>query len=287
MKTLTVGLVVAGLIVGFSAVVAAQDAAETPPAVTPETVAAADRVENWTGKTVMVFAPHPDDDTFSCGGIMAILAKNGNKVVIVIYTNDDAGSKDLEMTSERLARIRKTEEEAACAALGIPKENIVWLGYCDGDLEYADPHQLRGEAARLIKMYRPDAVFTLDPGAKFDQWHKTDHRQAAVVTHDAFIAAEWHLYYEHHLLVEGLKPYQVPVAYYYDTREPNYTVDITQVWDQKCKAAASHVSQFEPSLSKYTPEMNEQAFNMIKMWGERMSRDGDKFVERFRREAAP
>lgn len=277
MKALTVRLIVAGMILGFSAVVAA----ETP------TVAAADRVENWTGKTVMVFAPHPDDDTFSCGGIMAILAKNGNKVIIAIYTNDDAGSKDLEMTSERLARIRKAEEEAACAALSIPKENIVWLGYCDGDLEYADPQRLRGEAARLIKMYRPDAVFTLDPGAKFDQWHKTDHRQAAKVTHDAFIGAEWHLYYEQHLLVEGLKPYQVPVAYYYDTREPNYTVDITPVWEQKLKAAASHVSQFEPSLSKYTPDMNEQTLAGIKMWGESMSKEGDKLVERFRREEAP
>jgi N-acetylglucosamine malate deacetylase 1 len=256
-------------------------------AAAEEEIAAADRIENWTGKTVMVVAPHPDDDTFSCGGIMAILAKNGNKVVIVIYTNDDAGSKDLDMTSERLARIRKAEEEAACAVLGIPKENIVWLGYNDGELEYADPHRLRGEIARQIKIHRPDAVFSLDPGARFEQWHKTDHRQAAVITKDAFIAAEWHLYYPHHLLVENLKPYEVPVAYYYDSREPNYTVDVTEVWDQKIKAAACHVSQFEPSVSKYTPEMNEQTFAGIRAWGESMSRDGDRFVERFRREVAP
>ncbi|MDX9974557.1 MAG: hypothetical protein RBU21_16350, partial [FCB group bacterium] len=34
----------------------------------------ADRIESWTGKTVLVFTPHPDDDTFMCGGIMRLLA---------------------------------------------------------------------------------------------------------------------------------------------------------------------------------------------------------------------
>jgi LmbE family N-acetylglucosaminyl deacetylase len=253
-----------------------------------ETVAPEDRIENWKGKTVMVFTPHPDDDTFGCGGIMTILARNGNKVIVVIYTNDDKGSLDLEMTSERLARIRKAEEEAACAVQGIPKENIIWLGYEDGNLEYADPQRLRGEACRLIKMHRPDAIFTIDPGSEHERWHKTDHRMAAFITKDAFIASEWHLYYPHHLLVEGLKPYRVPVAYYYYSTEPNYTVDLTgEVWETKVKAAACHVSQFEPSLSKYTPDMSEETFNTVREWLGGLSKDGDRFVEKFRREVEP
>ena len=68
-------------------------------------VQAQDRIEQLKGKTVMVFTPHPDDDLFGCGGTLALLAKNGNKIIIVIYTNDNKGSFDLEMTSERLARI--------------------------------------------------------------------------------------------------------------------------------------------------------------------------------------
>ncbi|MCK4982294.1 MAG: PIG-L family deacetylase, partial [Victivallaceae bacterium] len=114
-----------------------------------EEIAPEDRIENWKGKTVLIFTPHPDDDTFECGGIMSILAKNGNKVIVVIYTNDNKGSLDLEMSCERLARIRRAEEEDACKVLGVPKENIHWLGYEDGDLEYADPQRLRGEAARF------------------------------------------------------------------------------------------------------------------------------------------
>jgi len=246
-----------------------------------------DRIENWTGKTVMIFTPHPDDDTFMCGGIMELLARKGNKVIVVIYTNDNKGSLDLEMTREKLAQIRRAEEEAACAVLGISKENLVWLGYEDGDLEYADPQRLRGEACRLIKKYRPDAIFTIDPGDQYEQWHKTDHRMAAFITKDAFIASEWHLYYPQHLLDEGLKPYRVPVAYYYYTVAPNYTVDITSIVEDKVKAATRHVSQFSPSLEKYTPEMSEETFNGLRETLLKEAQEGDRYVEKFRREVNP
>ncbi|MCP4642052.1 MAG: PIG-L family deacetylase [bacterium] len=247
----------------------------------------ADRVENWSGKTIVVFTPHPDDDTFSMGGTLAHLAANGNKIVIVIFTNDNKGSQDLEMTRERLARIRRAEEEEACRILGIGKESLVWLGYDDGDLEYADPQRLRGQVCRLIKLHKPDAVFTIDPGTTWDQWHKTDHRMAARITKDAFIAAEWHLYYPQHLLDEGLKPHPVPVAYYFYSHEPDYEIDVTDVFDKKVEAAAAHVSQFPPAVQKYTPDMPEAVSAKIRMWFGMENTKGDRKVERFRREVAP
>ena len=158
-------------------------------------VRAQERIEEWKGKTVMVFTPHPDDDLFGCGGTLSMLARNGNKIVIVIYTNDNKGSFDLEMTSERLARIRKAEEEAAMAVLGIPKENLHWMGYNDGELEYAEPKALCGQATKLIRQYRPDVVFAPDAGEWYERWHKSDHRMAAFNTADAIRAAEFHLYY--------------------------------------------------------------------------------------------
>jgi len=270
---------------GYTGLVSAQPIAA--PLTETVTVADAERVENWIGKTILVFTPHPDDETFSTGGTLARLASNGNKVIIVIYTNDNKGSKDLEMTSERLARIRRAEEEKACAILGIPKENIHWLGYEDGDLEYADPRVLRGEACRFMKLYRPDAVFSPDPGTTWVQWHKTDHRMAANITQDAFIAAEWHLYYPQHLLDENLQPYSVPVAYYYYSQQPNYEIDITKQFDLKIQASAAHVSQFEPSTSKYTPDLPEASLKLIRVGFSGYNKSGDRYVERFRRVEAP
>jgi LmbE family N-acetylglucosaminyl deacetylase len=88
-------------------------------------------------------------------------------------------------------------------------------------------------------------------------------------------------------LDEGLRPHPVPVAYYYYSREPNYEVDITSTIDLKIRASAAHVSQFEPSVSKYTPEMPDEVFAMIQTRFRDMHKDGDRFVERFRREQAP
>src|SRR5437763_16241905 len=123
-------------------------------------------LEKLEGKTVLLFTPHPDDDTFCCAGTLALLARRGNNIHIVIYTNDDKGSYDPDMTSERLARIRKAEEEEACRLIGIPKTNIHWLQFHDGMLEYASPKDLVEEVTRIIRAYRPDVVMRIDPGSE-------------------------------------------------------------------------------------------------------------------------
>jgi LmbE family N-acetylglucosaminyl deacetylase len=249
------------------------------------TVLPQERIEAWTGKTIMVVTPHPDDDLFGCGGTLALLAKNKNTIIVIIYTNDNKGSYDLEMTSERLARIRKAEEEAACESLGIPKANILWLGYDDGELEYAPPKQLCGQVTRLIRKYRPDALFSIDPGADYERWHKSDHRMAAFNTIDAVRAAEFHLYYPEHLLYEDLRPYQVPQLFFYYTlkQDANYWVSIDDVIDLKIQAAAKHVSQFEPSVSKYRPDWDQAEYKkLVTEFKNRAPQKDKHYVEAFR-----
>src|SRR5271169_4327905 len=124
------------------------------------------RLEELHGKTILLFTPHPDDDTFCCAGTLALLAKNGNKIHIVIYTNDDKGSYDPDMTSEHLARIRMHEEEEACRIVGIPKDHIKWLEYHDGMLEYANTRDLVEEATGIIRHIRPEVVLSIDPGTE-------------------------------------------------------------------------------------------------------------------------
>jgi len=154
-----------------------------------------DRIEDWKNKTVLVVTPHPDDETFSCGGTLAQLAANGNNIQVLIYTTDNSGSNDPRMTKDRLKQIRRAEEEEACEILGIPKKNITWLGHDDGMLEYVDRRELTRQVTREIRRYRPDAVFSIDPGAPYEQYHKSDHRSGAVITADALRAAAWRLYF--------------------------------------------------------------------------------------------
>src|SRR5262252_5690722 len=47
--------------------------------------------EAGTGETVelMVFAPHPDDETLGCAGILQQTLKRGHRVKVVIFTSGD------------------------------------------------------------------------------------------------------------------------------------------------------------------------------------------------------
>lgn len=243
-------------------------------------------LEGLHGKTILVFTPHPDDDVFGAGGTIALLNRNHNRVYIVIYTNDDKGSYDPQMSSQRLARIRKQEEEESEGLLGTPKENISWMGYDDGMLEYAPQPKLVEEATAIIRRIRPDALLSVDPGEWYERWHKTDHRMAAFNTIDAVRAAEFWLYFPNQKLELGLEPYRVPLMYFFypSPQEANVFVNIDSVADLKADAALKQVSQFEPAVNKYRPDWNpadrEKARDELKK--EQPRKDGH-YVEAFRR----
>ncbi len=243
------------------------------------------RLEQMREKTILVFTPHPDDDTFCCAGTLALAAANGNKVIIVIYTNDDKGSYDPEMTSERLARIRKAEQEEACRILGIPKENILWLEHHDGMLEYVPPKSLVEQTTALIRRWRPEAVLSIDPGSENVRWHKTDHRMAAMNTIDAVRAAEWHLYFPNQRLHQGLQPWKVPQMYFYyaTATDANYWVNIDGEVERKLSAATAHVSQFPPAVNRYRPDWDPGVLEKVKarMRARIVKKDGH-FVEAYR-----
>ena len=84
-----------------------------------------------------------------------------------------------------------------------------------------------------------------------------------------------------------MQPYSVPVAYFFYSQQPNYEVDITKQFDKKIQAAAAHVSQFDPSVDKYTPDMPESTFNQIRMGFTAYNKSGDRYVERYRRAVSP
>ena len=186
------------------------------------------RLEEMTGKTVMLFGAHPDDE-FPAAGTMAILQKNGNKVIIVTFTNGNKGSLDPDMTSERLARIRHQESLAGLKQLGIPPAQYINLGYDDGFVEFADKLELMKRVVLLIRQYRPDAVLAHEIGPGYVRWLKADHRIAALVTADACRMAMFHLNFPDQILYENVQPFQVRNYYFFETQNPNYYVDISDV----------------------------------------------------------
>lgn len=240
-------------------------------------------ITQWKNKIIMWVGPHEDDEGGSMG-TLSILKANGNKIILVMFTTGNKGSRDLEMTGERLAQIRKIEDEKAMGEMGISPDSFIWLGYDDGMLEYVPKLELTEKICKLIRQYRPDAVFSMDPGNAYVQWHKTDHRTSALITLDGARAAAYHLYFPSHRIQLGLQPFTVTNYFFYGSKEANYKVDITDVSDKKIRGRAWYVSQFGAGNFKYEgPKPDQESLNkQLKSNAEKIEK-GEKINENFRR----
>lgn len=75
-------------------------------------------------KTVMVFAPHPDDEVLTSGGRIRAAVNEGHNVKIVVVTNGDVGGT-------QQGYLREAESVAAAELLGLTEDDVIFLGYGD------------------------------------------------------------------------------------------------------------------------------------------------------------
>lgn len=93
------------------------------------------------GDRLLILAPHPDDEAIGCGGIIqrAVAMKLPLKIVYLTYGENNqlaflVYKKHPVLSKAGLVRMgeqRRKEATAAMAALGVPKENLIFLGYPD------------------------------------------------------------------------------------------------------------------------------------------------------------
>lgn len=90
-----------------------------------------------TSRPVMVIAPHQDDETFGCGGLIALKRQQGIEVRVVFLTDGGNSPLPAEGSIERgdLAGTRIREALAALSALGVSEANVHFLGFPDSELK--------------------------------------------------------------------------------------------------------------------------------------------------------
>lgn len=109
--------------------------------------------------TIMGVWAHPDDETWTSAGLMAVAASNGQRVVIVTATHGELGSVDpVRWPLNRLGAIRAKELLAALTVLGISEHH--WLDYQDGDCENVDATEACTKLEAIFDAVRPDTVLT-------------------------------------------------------------------------------------------------------------------------------
>ncbi len=88
--------------------------------------------------TVVVVAPHPDDETIGCGGAILLHKARGDRVVVVQVSGGEAGDPDARFgDAAALIATRRREAKAAAERLGV--DEVRTLAFPDGKLAPDEP----------------------------------------------------------------------------------------------------------------------------------------------------
>jgi len=121
---------------------------------------------------VLVLAPHPDDETFGCGGTVCMLTESGVIVDVAFLTRGEQGidigaAEPSVGASRQLGEVRSHEARAACDVLGV--RNVVFLG--GSDTRLSEEPQLASSITELLRSGNYQRVFCPWPQDAHD-----DHR---------------------------------------------------------------------------------------------------------------
>ncbi|MBS0208002.1 MAG: PIG-L family deacetylase [Planctomycetes bacterium] len=96
---------------------------------------------------VLIVAPHPDDEVIGCAGVILRAVEEKKRATVVVLTNGDgyvalaaavAKKKPDELAPDdfmKAGALRQEHSASALKRLGVPHDDLMFLGYPDGGLE--------------------------------------------------------------------------------------------------------------------------------------------------------
>src|SRR5262245_61576239 len=123
------------------------------------------------GQRVLVLAPHPDDETFGCGGTLVLHRQHQDPVRIIFITSGEAGDWQGGGDVEAFRVQREAEALEALACLGIGE----WEFWRYPDRGLAVDGQLINRLVEVIRTFGATLVYAPSPLEQHP-----DHRQVAL-----------------------------------------------------------------------------------------------------------
>jgi LmbE family N-acetylglucosaminyl deacetylase len=87
-------------------------------------------------QSILIIAPHPDDEILCCSDVIQKSLQKGLNVKIVVVTNGDALSDEYFLQSRWYGSQRASESLAAARKMGLDKNDIFFLGFPDQGLQH-------------------------------------------------------------------------------------------------------------------------------------------------------
>ena len=180
--------------------------------------------------SILVIAPHPDDETLGMGATIARLVNEGNEVHVVIVTK---GTRDLFPNSS----IEACRNEAKKASEYLGVKNLHFLkGFPAAKLDTIPNYQLNDKIFEILQEIKPEILFVP---------HRKDiHKDHQLVHESALVAAR-----------PNSNKYQPIQIMAYETLSetewsfvpfiPNVFIDISEHLDEKINAMKFYKSQLK------------------------------------------
>lgn len=225
---------------------------------------------------LLAIGVHPDDVELSCSGVIINEVKAGKKVAIVDMTQGELGTR---------GTVDSRYQEAATAAMIMGVHARENLKMRDGFFVNDEENKLKLITA--IRKYQPEIIFA----NALEDRHPDHGRAGKMIAECAFLAglSKIETKDEAGRVQEKWKPAYV-LHYIQDWfREPDFIVDISDVFEQRMEAIAAYGTQFhnpadnsgEPQTYISTPEFFEAVIARARMIGKRI---GVKYAEGFNTE---
>jgi LmbE family N-acetylglucosaminyl deacetylase len=189
-----------------------------------------------TGGTALVLAPHPDDESLGCGGLIAASCAAGAPPLVVILTDGAASHPNSRAyPPKRLRETREAETLSAIACLGLTADRVVFLRTHDTQApsDGVELTELASRIAGLVRVYDCRSILATwasDPHCDHLAAHRIAQAAAAAtqIVHRGYPV--WGLTLQPDTMVEG--------------PPTGMRLDIGAYLPAKRRAIACHVSQY-------------------------------------------
>jgi bacillithiol biosynthesis deacetylase BshB1 len=219
---------------------------------------------------ILAFGAHPDDVELGCAGTLLVEKTRGKKAGIIDLSQGELGTR-----GTAAARKKEANDAAAIMQMDV-REN---LQMADGFFKDDEEHQLK--VISILRKYQPEIVLCNAPADR----HPDHGRGADLIYSAAFLSGLVKIETkENNILQKQWRPKYV-FNYIQDRYfNPDFVVDITDVFDKKIEAIKAYKTQFynpgskEPETYISSPEFLESIIYRSKMFGKLI---GVKYAEGF------
>jgi LmbE family N-acetylglucosaminyl deacetylase len=191
-------------------------------------------------RRVLVVAPHPDDETLGCGGLITRLAQQGSSFYIIFITDGGASHRGSKAWSRaRLAACREQEAIEALNRLGVGSEPRAFFRLPDAAMPPRKSQQWTAAITKLetiLRGFQPDLALL--------PWRRDphcDHRDSWRLTNDAIERGDVRpLVLEYAI---WLDEFGAPADYPRPEEAQVIHIDVSRAIGEKRAAIAAHQSQ--------------------------------------------